>query len=70
LLETPDAEVRRLCAALDLEWDTAVEADLPLSRHTVSQPAREKWRRHEREIELVAGELQPLFERAAAFAAA
>jgi hypothetical protein len=69
LLANPASEVQRLCQALELDWDQPLGAELPLSRFTVSAPARDKWRRHEREIEGVLPTLQPLLERAAAFAA-
>ncbi|HOX72039.1 MAG TPA: sulfotransferase [Dokdonella sp.] len=57
-LADPQAQVRRLCNELDLAWDLELEAHLPHSRYTMSAPAPEKWRRHEREIEAV----MPLIE--------
>ncbi|HET7202465.1 MAG TPA: sulfotransferase [Steroidobacteraceae bacterium] len=68
-LADPQAEVRRLCGELALDWDVTLAGDLPLSRFTVSTPAQDKWRRHEREIESVLPALQPLLERSAKFAA-
>jgi len=50
LLADPDAEVRRICAALDFEWDRVLGGSLPLANHTVSVPRREKWRQREHEI--------------------
>lgn len=44
LLDRPDALVRRLAARLDLGWDAALGAELPLSKTTVSRPGRDKWR--------------------------
>jgi hypothetical protein len=46
LLEQPQAEITRLCAAVDFEWDSVLDAQLPLSRYTVSKPDPQKWRRH------------------------
>ena len=46
LLEQPQAEISRLCAAVDFEWDHLLDAQLPLSRYTVSKPDPQKWRRH------------------------
>ena len=57
-LADPQAECRRLCNELGLGWDIDLGASLPYSRHTVSAPAAEKWRRHEREIE----EVLPMIE--------
>lgn len=68
LLANPGAEVRRLCGALELGWDMTLAGALPLSRHTVSAPAPDKWRRHAREIDEVLPGLRALVERAAAAA--
>ncbi|HEX6570712.1 MAG TPA: sulfotransferase [Steroidobacteraceae bacterium] len=67
-LADPEASVRQLCGELELAWDMELTGDLPLSRFTVSKPAKDKWRRHEREIESVLPGLQPLLDRSAAFA--
>ena len=67
-LADPVTEVRRLCEALELDWDLVLTGDLPLSRFTVSKPAKDKWRRHEREIASVWPALEPLAARSAAFA--
>lgn len=69
LLADPEAEVRRLCYALGFDWDTRLEGKLPLSRHTVSPPNPEKWRRNLREIEAILPGLQPLLDRAVEVAA-
>ncbi len=58
-LADPQAECRRLCNELGIGWDVVLDAKLPHSQHTVSAPASEKWRRHEREIE----EVMPLIEQ-------
>jgi hypothetical protein len=57
-LADSQGEMKRLCKELDLAWDIELEANLPHSRHTLSAPSAEKWRRHEREIEAV----MPLIE--------
>ena len=46
----PNAEARRLCAAIGFEWDRTLDAVLPLAGHTVSVPGIDKWRRREREV--------------------
>lgn len=68
LYANPSAEVARLCAALGLDWDRALDARLPLSRHTVTPPDAQKWRRHAREIEAVLPGLGATIERAQRFA--
>lgn len=46
----PDAEARRICAAVGFEWDRKLDADLPFASHTVSAPDKDKWRKREQEI--------------------
>jgi hypothetical protein len=54
LLADPRTTVRRLCEFGGIHFDAALEARtggaLPLSRHTQTPPATDKWRRHEAEI--------------------
>jgi hypothetical protein len=68
LLAHPTAEIRRLHAAVGLEWDAA-EVSLRLSKYTVSLPDAEKWRRHAAEIEAVLPSLGEQIARAERFAA-
>ena len=44
LLAAPQKEMARLAASLDLGWDRALGATLPLSKTTLSRPAADKWR--------------------------
>ena len=68
-LADPAAEVARLCGALELEWDRSLDGVLPLSCHTVTEPASDKWRRHEDLIEQVIPGLQATLDRAERFIA-
>jgi len=43
-IAAPQAEISRLCQALDIDWDVTLQSDLPLARFTVSAPNAEKWR--------------------------
>ena len=52
-LASPQVEMERLTASLDLGWDRQLGEALPLSKTTVSQPKSEKWRRFEGPIEAV-----------------
>ncbi|WP_454759547.1 sulfotransferase [Caulobacter segnis] len=53
-LADPEGVTRRLCAFADTPFDAALQArvagQLPLSRHTHTPPAQDKWRRHEAAI--------------------
>ena len=52
-LANPQSTMLSLTRALDLEWTLKLGAELPLSRHTYTAPAAEKWLRFQREIESV-----------------
>jgi hypothetical protein len=56
LVADPQAEMERLCAFCELDWDLELSGDLPLSRHTLDSPQPDKWRRN-------ADELEPSWER-------
>lgn len=63
----PQAQISRLCRFLDLDWDQALGSVLPPSRYTLTAPAVDKWRRHEREIGTVLPRLAGTIERAERF---
>ena len=69
LLCDPKAEIARLCNALDLHWDQPLSTVLPPSRHTLTAPAPDKWRKHADEIEAVLPSLAATIARAERFAA-
>jgi uncharacterized protein (TIGR03032 family) len=69
LVDDPAREVERLCAFAGLDWDEDVIVQLPLAAHTVSAPAPDKWRAHEREIALLLDGLQATATRAAGWLA-
>lgn len=52
-LDSPQGEVERLTASIGLGWDQRLGDTLPLSKTTVSQPDRQKWRRMEQAIQSV-----------------
>lgn len=66
LLHDPNAEVRRLCVDTGLGWDRDL-ADLPLSRHTLTPPDPDKWKRNADEVQAMLAVVQPTAERFAAF---
>ena len=65
LLADPNAEITRLCNAVDLEWDRTLGSELPIARHTVSKPDSDKWRSRAEEIESVLPSIAAMLERAA-----
>lgn len=69
LLADPQAEISRLCAAVGFAWDQSLRGTLPHSQHTLTAPAKDKWRKHEREIEAVLPGLAETIARVERFAA-
>lgn len=47
LVADPDAVVARICAFAGVRWDREPGRELPLSRHTLTPPDPDKWRRNE-----------------------
>ncbi|MEZ5958661.1 MAG: sulfotransferase [Hyphomonadaceae bacterium] len=68
LLTDANAEIKRICAAMDLGWDRVLSAELPLSAYTVSRPHRDKWRSREGAVEAALEPVRTVVDRAAAVA--
>ena len=64
-LQDPQREAVRLSAFAGWSWDRELDAQLPLSRYTLSKPDPDKWRRHAAEIEPRLLQWQATIERAA-----
>jgi uncharacterized protein (TIGR03032 family) len=69
-LASPERHVREICAFAGLDWDCALPSELPLSGHTVTPPAPDKWRRHEGALTPHLNVLATTAVRARAFVAA
>ena len=67
-IAAPQRAMEDLSASLDLSWDRVLGADLPRSKTTVSDPARDKWRANEEVIEMVWPLVKATDEKARAFA--
>ena len=65
-IAAPQAEISRLCRALEIDWDATLPSNLPFARFTVSAPNAEKWRASEPAIEDVRAIWAPEHERALA----
>lgn len=67
LLADTAATIRRLCEFARIEFDGAlaqhVTRPLPLSRYTLTPPARDKWRQHEAEIARVLPAIESTWRR-------
>lgn len=70
LVQTPAAEVARLCQAVGFDWDRPLGDSFPLSRYTLTAPAPDKWRRHAGQIEPQLERLRPTMARAQALVGA
>ena len=66
LLANPAAAMQKLCAFAGVEVDAGLinylARPLPLARHTLQAPARDKWRKHQAAIESVMPRLLPLVD--------
>jgi hypothetical protein len=66
-LNDPAKTIERLCAFADVEFDTVIEEyvsrPLPLSAHTLTAPAADKWRHNQALIERVLPGLEALSAR-------
>ena len=60
LIASPQIEIERLTAVLNLDWDRQLSDVLPPSKTTVSKPQSDKWRR----IEPVINAVLPIVEKA------
>jgi hypothetical protein len=65
----PTRAVQAICRFASLDWDRPLPATLPLSRHTLTPPDPDKWRRHEAAIAPHRATLARVAERAKAFVA-
>lgn len=65
-LESPQREIERLCRHGELAWDQQLDA-LPLSRHTLTPPEPDKWRKHDAAIMRVMPSITATIERAERF---
>lgn len=64
LVADPTSEVARLCRFAQLPWDDPLVGPLPLSRHTLTPPAPDKWKRNATELREVLGAVAKTAERA------
>lgn len=67
VLADPQGTLLKLTAALGLEWDMVLPAELPYSKTTYSRPAPDKWRRLEAQVESVWPIVEAADSRARAF---
>lgn len=70
LVADPEVEVRRVCEFADLDWDVALDGALPLSKHTLTPPDPQKWRRNATEVEQMLVVAAPSIARLERFTAA
>ena len=66
LVADPQDEIERLCDFLGITWDRRLTAPLPLSRHTLTPPDPEKWKKNEAELNAILPLVRAVSERARA----
>jgi uncharacterized protein (TIGR03032 family) len=64
LIDNPQQEVERLAAFLEIDWDRPLTAPLPLSRTTLTEPNRDKWRRNADDLRVALPLVADVAERA------
>ena len=71
LITDPQTDIARLCTFIDVRWDRELTVPLPQSRHTLTPPDPEKWRKNAEVLEpflsiaaSTAGRARDLFARA------
>ena len=69
-LADPDRTLRAICEYAGVTYDHPPPADLPLSMHTLTPPARDKWRQHEDALAPLMPALLPIAQQAREFVAA
>jgi hypothetical protein len=69
-LAKPEESLRAICDFAGVTFDRPPPAELPLSLHTLTPPARDKWRQHEDRLTQLLPALMPIAEEARAFVAA
>jgi uncharacterized protein (TIGR03032 family) len=69
-LADPEDSLRAICDFAGVRFDRPPPADLPLSLHTLTPPASDKWRAHEDKLAPLLPALTPIADQARAFVAA
>jgi len=69
-LAHPDEQLHAICDFAGVTFDRPPPADMPLSLHTLTLPAPDKWRRHEDKLTPLLPALLPIANQARAFVAA
>jgi hypothetical protein len=64
LINDPQQEIERLARFLEIEWDRTLTAPLPLSRTTLTEPNREKWKRNADDLKTALPLVSAVAERA------
>ncbi|MBI2214837.1 MAG: TIGR03032 family protein [Acidobacteria bacterium] len=64
LVAEPQGEIERLAAFVGVEWDRALRSPLPESRHTLTSPDPNKWKRNATELAEIMPVVSDVAERA------
>ena len=68
-LANPERSLRAICEFAGVDFDRVPPSDLPLSMHTLTPPAPDKWRLHEDELVPLLPSLLPVADRSRQFVA-
>ena len=64
IVDDPQAEMKRICEFVGIEWDRELTGPLPLSRHTLTPPDAEKVVKNGPALDSVSHIIEPVAERA------
>lgn len=64
LVADPQRQAERLCKFAGVSWDQKLSGAQPLSRYTLTPPAKDKWRKNEAVLEAVLPQVEAVAWRA------
>lgn len=70
LVTEPEQQIKRLCQFAGVAWDQSLEQGLALSRHTLTKPDPDKWKKNETELQQVLDSTQDTHQRITEYAKA
>jgi len=67
-IANPEQQIKRLCQFAGIGWDQSLENGLALSRHTLTKPDPDKWKKNETQLKRVLDRTEQTQQRITTFA--